>query len=214
MSAKGGKMSDWLELELAHRLTPVAAPEGLWERVESGLQSQAAPVAHRASRRSGLRSPRPSPWAGWPVAAMATLALAAGALWLADVREPALDIRQLAATEWWHSVSLQLHSNDSREIRGWLRRNTGLDVPLPATPTVRLEGARVVRNGGQRVAAIEYRVGKDVATLLVARADPGSLLPPHGGRVAAWQARDQVYALAFSNPDRAEAACLLCHTSL
>ncbi|MGO9258072.1 MAG: hypothetical protein ACLQU1_17425 [Bryobacteraceae bacterium] len=196
-------MPDWLELELAHRLTPVEAPEGLWERVESGRPARGV---HRAPPRAV--------WTVWPVAAMAALALAAGALWLADVREPVLDIRQLAASEWWQSAPLELHTNDPGEIRRWLRQHTGLDVPLPAATAVRLEGARVVRRGAQRVAAVVFHVKQDTVTLLVARADAGSPLPPHGGRMAAWQARDQVYALASSHPERVEAACLLCHASL
>jgi hypothetical protein len=200
-------MSDWLELELAHRLTPVEAPEGLWERVENG-----PPV--RAVRRALPRAA----WTAWPVAAMATVALAAGALWLADVRapalEPALDIRQLAAGESGQSAPLELYTSDPAEIRRWLRQHTGLDVPLPLATAVRLDGARVVRHGAQPVAAIVFHVKQDTVTLLVARADPGCPLPPHGGRMAAWQARDQVYALACSNPDRVGAACQLCHSTL
>ena len=101
----------------------------------------------------------------------------------------------------------------SGEIRRWLRQQTGLDVPLPAATAVRLEGARVGRRGAQRVAAVVFHVKQDTVTLLVARADPGRPLPPHGGRVAAWQARDQVYALASSDPERVEAACHSRHAS-
>jgi hypothetical protein len=200
-------MSDWLELELAHRLGPVEAPESLWERVESARRA-------RPEIRRPVAVPRVSLWTAWPVAAMATLALAAGALWLADVREPALDIRQLAESQSRQPAALGLRSHDPGEIRAWLRRHTGVDVPLPAATAVRLEGARVVRHGTQRVAAVEYRVGKDMVTLLVARADPGCPLPPHGGRAVAWQARDQVYALACSNPERVDQACQLCHSTM
>ncbi|HTX37351.1 MAG TPA: hypothetical protein VME43_20125 [Bryobacteraceae bacterium] len=206
-------MSDWLELELAHRLPPVEAPEELWERVESGLA--AAPAmrcALRGSRRARAR--RSSLWMAWPVAAMATVALAAGALWLADMRYPALDIRQLAARESGQSAPLDLHTSDPREIRRWLRDHAGLDVPLPSATSVKLEGARMVQNGKHPVAAVQYRVGRYTVTLLVARADPHHPFPPHGARAAAWQARDQVYALAGANPDHAEAACQLCHASL
>ena len=198
-------MSDWLDLELAHRLTPVAAPEGLWDRVETGLRT----AVPRKAFTTAL-------WA-WPVAAMAamaTLALAAGARWLANVMEPRLDIRQLAGGTDWRSAPLELKTQDPREIRRWLRQQAGLDVPLPASTAVRLEGARVIRRGTQRAAAVQYRVGKDTVTLLVARADPRLPLPPHGGRAAAWQARDQVYALAGSTSGRVDAACQLCHSSL
>jgi hypothetical protein len=206
-------MSDWLELELAHRLAPAEAPGELWERVESGLAGQPA----RASRRSVPRDRPPariSLWRAWPVAATAMVALAAGALWLADARDPRLDIRQLAAGVSKQAVALDLRTSDPLAVRRWLRQHTGLDVPLPASTAVKLEGARMVRQGAQRVAAVEYRVGQDKVTLLVARADPRRPLPPHGGRTAVWQARDQVYALAGANPDRVEAACQLCHASL
>ena len=137
-----------------------------------------------------------------------------GGLWLARTGAPALDIRELAAREWRQPGPLELRTADPSEIRGWLRRHAGIDVPLPAVTAVRLEGARVVRHGSQRVAAVEYRVGNDTVTLLVARADPGCPLPPHGGHAVAWQARDQVYALSCPNPERVEAACRLCHATM
>jgi hypothetical protein len=59
-------MSDWLELELAHRLAPVEAPVELWTRVQA---------ANRERRRH-------SALAAWPIAAIVTLILAAGTLWL------------------------------------------------------------------------------------------------------------------------------------
>ncbi len=209
-------MSDWLELELAHRLTPVEAPEELWERVDQGLQARASRTAFRSAVRRAPRSAFWTPISAWPAwpAAMATMALAAAAWWLADGREPVLDIREWAAIEMGRSAALELHSHDPGEIRRWLRDHTGLDVPIPSVTSVRLEGARVVRRGAQRVAAVEYRAGHDAVTLLVARADPQHPLPPHGARSAAWQARDQVYALAGSTPDRVEAGCQLCHSSL
>ena len=56
-------MSDWLELELADGLSRRAAPEDLWNRIQ------------RPPHRPALR--------GWPIAAVVTLILAAGALWFA-----------------------------------------------------------------------------------------------------------------------------------
>jgi len=204
-------MSDWLELELAHRLAPAEAPGELWERVESGLGKSAR---MGFGGLGDVKRPRRSLWTAWSLAAMATVALAAGALWLADARDPGLDIRQLAARESHLAAPLDLYSSDPLAVRRWLRAHTGLDVPLPPATAVKLEGARVVRHGSERVAAIEYRVGRDTVTLLVARADPHRPLPPHGARLAAWQARDQMYALAGANADRVEAGCQLCHASL
>ena len=206
-------MSDWLELELAHRLTPVEAPPELWERVlrarvECGMAAKAAAPVRRQTAAPV------SWWRAWPLAAMAGLALAVAACWLVDLRAPVLDIQQLAAAGLWRSAALKLESHDPRAIRLWLRQYAGVDVPLPASTAVQLAGARVVRQGNGRVAAVEYRVGADRITLLVARADPRHPLPPHGRHASAWQAHDQVYTVAGASPDRVEAACQLCHASL
>lgn len=201
-------MSEWLDLELAHRLAPVTAPEGLWERIESGRRTvRRKPGRARPARRSTV-------WRAWPVVALASVALAAMALWLADTRPPVLDIRQLAAAGSHgrlRPAALDLQSGDPGEIRDFLRRQANVDVPLRAAAGIRLQGARVLRGGGRPVGAVEYRVGQDSVTLLVAHADPACPLPPHGNHSAAWQARDQVFALACPNPERLEAACLLCH---
>jgi len=186
-------MSDWLELELAHRLPPAEAPEELWQRVAQASACRVETRLHRGSRvLNGTRR-------AWPIAVMALLTLTCAAFWLANVREAA---------------ATRIASHDPRAIRLWLRQHSGLDVPLPDNTTVRLTGARVLRRGGERIAAVEYRAGRDRVTLLVARADPRYPLPPHGTRVSAWQARDQVYTLAGSGPDRMEAACQLCHANL
>ncbi len=62
-------MADWLELELAERLSPVAAPQELWDRV---ARAAAGPVKQPRFRLA--------PPAAVPIAAVATLILA-GALW-------------------------------------------------------------------------------------------------------------------------------------
>src|SRR5437879_3640905 len=108
-------MSEWLDLELSHHLAPVTAPDALWDRVIS-----AAPVSQQSGDCAGLaacgaawqaarRLPTAAngrlsigrrldnlPHAAWPIAAILTLAAAAGALWLvAKGAEPALDLHQL-----------------------------------------------------------------------------------------------------------------------
>ena len=196
-------MSDWLELELAHRLAPVAAPDVLWDRIENARNRPAAPARSFDRPRFALPS-------AWPVAALASLALIACALFLADTRTPALDLRQLAAGH--PAAPVDLHSADPSEIRTWLQRRVGVDVPLHTAAGIRLVGAGVVRQGLRPVAAVAYRVGDDAGTLLVARADPACPLPPHGAHAAAWQSHDQVYALICSSTGRAEAACQLCHS--
>ena len=58
-------MADWLERELRRELAPVEAPQGLWDAV----QGQRNPAKRRVLRR-------------WPVAAILTVALAIGTLWM------------------------------------------------------------------------------------------------------------------------------------
>ena len=60
-------MSDWLKDELTRHLGPIRAPDGLWERIQNA--GQAGSLPH-------------SPWMGWAVAAVVTLATAVGGYWL------------------------------------------------------------------------------------------------------------------------------------
>jgi|SRR5438270_1955360 len=199
-------MSEWLDLELSHHLAPVAAPEALWDRIQSGARFTPA--------RTRIASPVLRN--AWPIAAILTLMAAAGTLWLvARGEQPALDLRQLAMEQLRNPGPLELRSNDPGRISAWMRQ-AGLEVTLPSTRSgaVRLAGARLLRKRGVQIGAIAYRVGDDTATLLVARAaraDSGSETS-HG--LSFWRTRSQSYAVASSNPERPEAACLLCHTSL
>lgn len=204
-------MPDWLELELAEELRPTAAPDELWERIRiaaGGEEFAAATRGVPGRRHETLRSS----WASWPIAAIVTLMIAAATLWLAARgQEPALDLRQLAIQELRNPVPLELRCSDAAQINGWMRRQAGVELTIPERPAVRLAGARVIQKGGARIAAVTYRVGDDTATLLVARAASSA---DFGHGHFQWQARGQTYALASSNPDRSEDACLLCHAAL
>jgi hypothetical protein len=193
-------MSDWLDLELSHHLTPVAAPEALWNRID-GV---------RLDRPGGLSySARQPVLSRWAMAAILTLTVAAGALWLAaQRRQPALNLQQLALEQLRNPEPLAMHSGDPRAISAWMRQ-AGIEVtlPTPSNHNVRLVGARVLQKRGARIGAVAYRVGPDSATLLIARA--GMAAGP-----ASCKTRGQSYTVACSNPERPEAACLLCHASL
>jgi hypothetical protein len=65
-------MPDWLELQLAHQLAPVEAPDELWGRVR-GFGSGA---------RGSAPSPRPRHSPVLWLAAAAMLVATAGAIWL------------------------------------------------------------------------------------------------------------------------------------
>jgi hypothetical protein len=188
-------MSDWLELQLAHELGPVEAPEGLWGRVQAGR--------------------RPAPRNRWwiarlPVLASVALVVTAGLLWSAW-RQAGLE--QLAASELSRSVRLDLRSSDASEIGAWLRREAGVDVEIPVSTRTRLTGARVIQQRGALIGEVTYTVGKDSAVLLVARAGGAFGAPArHGG--ASWQKERQVYAVASSAFGSPPAACVLCHANL
>jgi len=218
-------MSEWLDLQLSHQMAAVEAPEGLWDRIQSANRMQSADRMQSAAGPRPARSRVPrldfSGWfnSAWPIAAILTLMAAAGTLWLVAKGEaPALDLRQLAIEQLRNAEPVELHSSDPAQISAWMRR-AGLDVKLPSetAATVRLVGARVIEKRGARIGdrqyigEIQYKVGPDTATLLVARAGSG---PDGGHRHLAWRSRGQSYALASSNSERPDAACLLCHASL
>jgi len=191
-------MSDWLDLQLSHQLAPVAAPDALWDRIQSADRPQKAMAC---------------PTAVWPIAAILTLMAAAGTLWLvAKGEEPALDLRQLAIEQMHKSEPVELHSSDPAQISALMRR-AGLEVTFPAekSATVRLVGARVMERRGVRIGEIQYQVGADTAMLLVAHAAPG---PDGGHGHMAWRSHGQSYALASSSSERLDVPCLLCHASL
>ncbi|HYW41584.1 MAG TPA: hypothetical protein VE959_01930 [Bryobacteraceae bacterium] len=86
-------MPDWLELELAEALRPAAAPSELWGRMAScgGLATRPASEARLFAPSRNVSRPKARPArALWPIAAILTLMIAAGTLWLvAKGEEPA-----------------------------------------------------------------------------------------------------------------------------
>jgi hypothetical protein len=187
-------MSDWLDLELSHHLAPTAAPDQLWDRLQ--------------------RMPPPRPKPRWPAAAaiIATVVVAAGTLWMvAKGQEPAVNLRLLAAQELTASATLDIRSSDPREIVAWARREAGVELALAPAASVELTGARIVRQRGECIAAVSYRVDGREAAMLVARASV-SAESPH--RSMAWQSGRQSYALASADASHADAACRICHSTL
>jgi hypothetical protein len=187
-------MPEWLELELAHQLSPAAAPDALWERIQNGR-----PVARHAVPR-------------WPIAAILTLLVAAATLWLAAKgQEPELSLGELALQQLNHPAPLDLLSSDPAAIAAWARRHAGIPLSIPAATRAHLSGVRLIQKRGTLIAAVDYTVGNDAATLLVARTGPDAGTPH---RRLSWRSGGLTYALACSDPDHPEAACLLCHASL
>jgi hypothetical protein len=188
-------MPEWLEVELAEALRPVAAPPQLWDRVWEP--------------RPRLRHQK---WAAWPIAAAIALAVAAGIVWShAAGRATPVNLRQLALEQLRDAKPLDFHSSDPAEIRRWLRQQTGAEVRLAPHRTAHLVGARVIRAGGASIGVVAYRVGDIDATLLVAR---GQAMAERSHRRFSWSAGGVNYALACADVAHPEAACLLCHANL
>jgi hypothetical protein len=85
-------MSDWLDLELSHQLRPAEAPPELWVRVE---RAAALPPPRRNLRP-------------FPIAAIVTLALAAGTLWFAA--RGAQPVKHVASTDRSGSTCMLCHT--------------------------------------------------------------------------------------------------------
>jgi hypothetical protein len=207
-------VSDWMDLQLSHHMAPVAAPDALWSKI------------------SRANTPRRDPPAfALPFAATVILTLALSAIWLLARTHPRWeDLQHLAAQQLYNSDPLQLESANADEIAAWMHREAGIALRLPGgnptgenptglnptglNPNVRLLGARVIRFGGSRIGAVSYRVGEHRATLLVARAAGGGGGISAGTGPLACKGREQILAVACSNPNQPELACLLCHTRL
>lgn len=175
-------MNTWLEPELQRGLSEVTAPPELWSRVQSARVS---------------RPPESSRRLIWALALTVVLA----AVPLSLVRLPVHK----------NSQSVEFHCQNPAELRAWVKANTGIDVPLRATPpvSIRLIGAR---NLGEQT-EIAYRAGDRDALLLVSRAD-GAAEVPHGnpdGSVSSWVMAGQRYTLTSDNPADLQLACKLCH---
>ena len=187
------RIAPWLEMELARQLSPVAAPESLWDRIHV---DHVQPVPRRAD---GFR------WELWPVAAALLLLASGGVIWQAD---PLADMEKLAAQELHEFHGLDIRSEDPAEIQTWLKANANIDIALPGSAAVRLLGARLIPRRGAPVAAVAYRVGDNDATLLVSKRRllfSGKASAKHAfskmesvgrARIFSWRASEQVYAIA------------------
>jgi hypothetical protein len=199
-------VSEWnsLEANLVRHLGPVPAPDLLWERLHDRLRERRAP------RKRELH------WRLWTVAAMAIFVCCGAVAWHgAAVHDRQAELEALAGQEVGNTAAAEFCSSDAGKVRGWIKANAGVDVEIPqggamgSSSRVELLGARCVRQSGQRVAAVIYKVDGDPATLLIAKSSAGG--SEHTGRSLAWGMRNQVYALAVSGTSDPHHACLLCH---
>jgi hypothetical protein len=177
-------MRDWLELELAERLAPAEAPDALWTAID----------------RSRNRPPARAPRSKWPVAAIVTILVAAGALWMAAKgQSSAPNLRRLASLETPGAGPLDIHSSDPVALTAWLKRRCGIETRLAPAPSMHLLGAKLIGNQSTAVAAVSFTVDATPHTLLLAH----TATPTHAG--LEW---------AFVGESGHDLACRLCHSSL
>ena len=201
----------WLEGQLNRQLSPVVAPDGLWDRIHE--------------QRRPLRV-RPNRWPVWCAAVAVLLLLASATAWrLTRSAGQAADLESLASAELRSLADgtdhADFHSDDPNAIRQWARERLQIDLRLPNS-SARVLGVRMIRLQNCRVAAVTYRVGKDFGAMLVTDR-PAHVAPANSGHEAArirsangvllssWSADGQDYTIAFGNATDPHAACALCH---
>ena len=189
------------DAELSRHLRPVAAPEGLWERIqESNL-------------------PEPVVTLRWPLWAFAAALAATIALFCLSLRSDTMPyLTKLAAREMTaDSRPMDFRSSDPAQIQAWVKANAGFDIPLPAEGPVQLTGVKLIR-GGKLAACVSYRIGDRAGKLLVAQGTSPAPQHPsvqrestHGVSLASWSMGGQQFALAWPASQDLHGACVVCH---
>jgi hypothetical protein len=217
----------WIERELARQMAPVAAPESLWDRIND-------PGQRRPER------PVPLGWVLAPVALALTLLALAGVMRTlnrlhgdpADSAERELPI--LAA----EAGGFDFRSDSLEETRAWVKARAKIDIDVPSGQSppggplndhgvVRLLGVHLIHLRGLPFAAIDYRIGDEVATLFVSGKHAGlsgntevskhlfsQIKSTGNAQLFSWNMRNQTYMIAFSGSRSPHGACLLCHANM
>lgn len=205
-----------LESVLAKQMAPAKAPDALWHRIKN-------PQA-RELRGS---APTGSMWFQWAAAAAALMivgGVGVGIGWVRNLEQkPSSPEAVAVAALTGGPESLSLRTEDTRQIRAWVKANSGIDIPLPPkhSSVIQVVGARMI-DGPRPLAEVAYQVDGYRATLLVTKDPSGKkTYPSHGfhasdrldaARVTSWSMRGQSYTLAWeASEEEFEVACLLCH---
>lgn len=182
---------------LERHLAPGPAPQELWTRVQAPATTRSRPVFRKLA---------------WSVAA---LLICAGVV--SSFRESgSVKAGEAAALQALGRATgdVEFRSDKPAEIRAWILTNTGMDVPLPENPQVRLTGAS--RTAG--TVEIAYKIGDQRANLVVSKAPKTKT--KHGQltqeslaslQTYSWTRDGIQYTLACSAPGELQAACSLCH---
>lgn len=207
----------WLEKELARQLKPVAAPEGLWEKISAREGRSAARV------RRGV----PFEWIFWPVAAVMVLAAVAGVTRNRDRGSSEDRFTENEVTQLSSHRGVDFRPENFEDARVWVKQHAAIDIEVPAghppvdDGSVQLVGVRMMDMRGLPIAAIEYKVGSETATLFVSGKRPGLTgddmgpsLHLHSRRgLTYWNMRNETYTIAFTSTANPHGACILCHTT-
>ena len=134
------------------------------------------------------------------------------------------------------SLALDVHSNSQQAVNDWLRQNAQFSVSLPGAPEVpkekqpyQLEGASLVKVGGQHAAFVAYQLDSGPASLIIA---PHAVAVASGGveapfnkvtfhyrtvnglKVVTWSQHGLTYALVSQEGTRTQKSCMVCHSAM
>jgi hypothetical protein len=202
-----------LEKEWARQLGPVSAPESLWDRIN---RQQGPPRCRRASME----------WVFWPVAAAMVVLAIFGIL---RARNAHYDPERFTDEELALRATtsgFDFRSDNFEDTRAWVKGRANIDIDLPPghaeadRSAVRMLGVRMVDLRGLPIAAIDYRVGDEMATLFVSGKRAG-LTGDMGvsnhmytrRRLVSWNMRNETYTIAYRSARNPHGACLLCHAT-
>lgn len=206
----------WLEKELERQLAPVAAPGALWDRITGARVGRPA----RTQRRV------PYPWALWAAAAVLIAATIGVVRWrLAGTGEDRFAEREVALAAEHTGTDFGAASFD--DVREFVKARANIEIELPKrhpsanSSPARVTGVRLVKVDRVPVAAIDYVVKGEKATLYVSgrRAglkgdDMGPSLHLHSRQgLTYWNMRNETYTIAFESATNPHGACMLCHAA-
>jgi anti-sigma factor RsiW len=138
------------------------------------------------------------------------------------------------------SLALDVRSDSQQTLNGWFQQKLPFSLALPASPQEpgeqrpnRLEGARLVRVGGQAAAYIAYQMQAGSASLPVSlMVTPNSVAVASGGvevnfkkvtfhygmvegyRVVTWSLHGLTYALVSQEGNGSQRSCMVCHSAM
>lgn len=228
-------------IHLAENLPLAAAPEPLWNSLETALD-KLSPVAFTARLRfSG------APWPRVSVAIAFLLLVAVGIGWYLGIRERLHLTLTAAAPSKFEAAAIEAHnrrlqgqmewdlgSSAPRQLRDWLQARSGLDAhipderPLEDEGRLRILGVKLIIAAGAPAAVVGYEVNSQPVTLVTARLRDLPQPPKEGflskdivyrldrasgHKVLNWGADGQAYVIISDLPGFGQQGCFLCHTT-